>query len=58
MAERILTGKQDKLDPEQRKKLREERLEERFAFEDAQMKPGASNRYDIVFPRQYNEELN
>jgi hypothetical protein len=22
------------------------------------MKPGASNRYDIVFPRQYNEELN
>jgi len=26
MAERILTGKQDKLDPEQKKKIKEERL--------------------------------
>lgn len=22
------------------------------------MKPGASNKFEIVFPRQYNEELN
>jgi hypothetical protein len=58
MAERILTGKQDKLDPEQKKKLKEERLAQRFELENAQMKPGSSNKFEIVFPRLYDEELN
>ena len=35
MAERILTGKQDKLDPEQKKKIKEERLQARFEIENA-----------------------
>jgi len=33
MADRILTGKQDKIDPEVKKRLKEERLKERFEFE-------------------------
>lgn len=33
MAQRILTGKQEKVDPEMRKKNREQRLNERFDFE-------------------------
>jgi hypothetical protein len=30
-----LTGKQDKLDPEQKKKIKEERLQARFEIENA-----------------------
>ena len=33
MAERILTGKQDKIEPEAKKRLMEQRLAERFDFE-------------------------
>jgi len=33
MADRILTGKQDKLDPELRKKMKDQKLSERFKFE-------------------------
>ena len=41
MAERILTGKQDKIDPVEKKRLKEQRLSERFVFENAQMRvPG------------------
>lgn len=58
MAERILTGKQDKLDPEQKKKIKEERLQARFEIENAQMKCGSSNRFNLVFPRLHDEELN
>ena len=33
MAERILTGKQDRIEPEARKRLMEQRLADRFEFE-------------------------
>lgn len=32
-AQRILTGKQERLDPEAKKKIREEQLQQRFEFE-------------------------
>jgi hypothetical protein len=35
MAERILTGKQDKVDPLEKAKIKEDRLKERFAHENA-----------------------
>ena len=35
LAERILTGKLEKVDPAVKKKLKEERLQERFDFENA-----------------------
>ena len=58
MAERILTGKQDKVDPQVKKQLKEERLAERFKFENAQMRCGGSNKFDLIFPRLYEEEKN
>ena len=58
MAERILTGKQDKVDPQEKKRLKEERLEERFKFENAQMRCGSNNKFEIIFPRLYEEEKN
>jgi hypothetical protein len=58
MAERILTGKQDKIDPVEKKRLKEQRLAERFVFENAQMRCGSNNKFEIIFPRLYEEEKN
>jgi hypothetical protein len=58
MAERILTGKQDKVDPQVKKKLKDERLAERFAFENEQVRCGGSNKFELIFPRLYDDEMN
>ena len=63
MAERILTGKQDRIDPEARKRLTDARLAERFDFENGQMSrdrvtSGPPNSYELVFPDLYDEERN
>lgn len=43
MAERILTGKLDKVDPETKKRLREERLAERNERERQMLRSGGDN---------------
>ena len=57
-AQRMLTGKTDKMDPEAKKKLREERLEERFEFERQQLRCGSSNGFELIYPSTFNEEVN
>ena len=58
LQQRILTGKQDKLDPEAKKQLREERLNQRFEFENYQVRCGSENHYELIFPSLYDEEKN
>jgi len=53
-----MTGKQEKMDPEAKKKMRQERLEERFEYERLQLRAGEKNGYEMIFPSPYNEELN
>ena len=58
MAERILTGKLDKVDPETKKRLREERLGQRNERERQMLRSGAKNQYELIFPSTYEEEKN
>ena len=58
LAERILTGKLEKVDPLVKKKLKDERLQERFEFENAQMRCGGTNKFELIYPRLYQEEKN
>lgn len=56
MAERILTGKQTKMDPAKKKELMEQRLAERFEHENHQIRCGGGNNYELIFPSPFNEE--
>ena len=56
--ERILTGKTDKLDPELKKRMKDQRLEERFEIENKQMRSGSDNNYELIYPRLYEPEKN
>ena len=58
MAERILTGKLDKMDPETKKRLRQERLAERHERERHMLRSGSGNAYELIFPSTYEEEKN
>jgi hypothetical protein len=42
---RILTGKQDKMDPEAKKQQKQKRLEDRFEFEQKVLRCGGGNGY-------------
>lgn len=53
-----MTGKQEKMDPEVKKKLKQERLEERFEFERIQLRAGEKNGYEMIFPSMMDEALN
>ena len=57
-AQRMLTGKTDKMDPEEKRKLREKRLEERFDFERQQLRCGSTNGYELIYPSMFEEERN
>jgi hypothetical protein len=46
------------LDPEVKKKLKEQLLEERFEFERNETRSGGNNGYEIIFPSRYDSELN
>lgn len=58
MAERILTGKQQKMDPVKKKELMEKRLAERFEYENNQIRCGGGNNYELIFPSPYHQEQN
>ena len=58
MAQRILTGKQEKVDPVQKKIEKEKRLNERFDFERQQLRCGSGNNYEIIYPSLYEEDKN
>ena len=58
MQQRILTGKHDKLDPEAKKRLKEQKLQERFEFENRQVRSGSDNQYELIFPSLYDEDKN
>lgn len=58
MAERILTGKQDKIDPEKRKEIRQQRLGARVEFENFQMRSGSGNNYELIYPSLFEEDKN
>jgi len=59
MAERILTGKQDKIDPEEKKRLKEERLAARFKYENNEVNnPKARNKYELIFPDLEDSYMN
>mmetsp|Transcript_39798 Transcript_39798/g.60989 ORF Transcript_39798/g.60989 Transcript_39798/m.60989 type:complete len:125 (+) Transcript_39798:1567-1941(+) len=58
MADRILTGKQEKMDHDTRQKLKDQKLDERFQFEMQQMRSGSGNNFEIIFPSLYDEEQN
>ena len=47
MQMRILTGKQPKMDPEAKEKLRQKKLEDRFKFESDRM-----GGYEMIYPCQ------
>ena len=53
MASRILTGKQAKLDPEEKSRLKAEMLEARFAYE---MK--RKGQWELIYPWAEDEERN
>lgn len=53
MAKRILTGKIQKIPQEDREKLRQEKLQERFNFE-----KGREGGYELIFPCQNDEKKN
>ena len=53
MASRILTGKQAKLDPEEKSRLKAEMLEARFAYE---MK--RKGQWELIYPWVEDEERN
>ena len=55
--ERILTGKIDKMDPEMKKKIREERMAERDAKEWNALRIEKKNKYELIFPA-FDEEKN
>ena len=58
MAERILTGKLDKVDPETKKRLRAARLAERHERERHMLRSGGGNAYELIFTSTYEEEKN
>jgi hypothetical protein len=56
MQERILTGKTDKMDPETKRRIREERMAARDVREAAQ--PRGTNGYELIYPAPNDEGLN
>ena len=58
MAERILTGKIDKSDPEKKKQIRLERIEERHQKELELLRSGSGISYELIYPSMYEEEKN
>lgn len=55
MKERILTGKIDKMDPETKRRVREERMAQRDLREAAQLRTD-KNGYELIYPCQNDEE--
>ena len=55
---RILTGKQEKIDAETKKKLKDESLHQRFEYERQVLRCGSSNGYEMIHPSPMSEELN
>ena len=58
MEERILTGKQEKIDPARKQEIKAARLRKRFEYEDAQLRCGSGNNYELLYPSFFNEERN
>lgn len=57
MQERILTGKQQKIDLNVKEQLRQQKLKERFAYEEKQLKKQSVSGYELIYPGP-NSELN
>lgn len=55
MKERILTGKIDKMDPDTKRREREERMAARDLREASQLRTD-KNGYELIYPAQNNDE--
>ena len=58
ISQRILTGKQEKINNADRQRIKEERLRERFEFENFEVRADSTNGYELIFPVLHDDEKN